>query len=131
MKSFTTLCTGIDNKRSQPNSVTHTGRLRISCIVCLFSLILIMILVGCHKSGSSKPSSIKGSAPATSVSQSAAQVCKPLLPICPGGLISQHATPAQINARLNVLPVPLTCRFQQPTKCFAGEKLRCPDTCTP
>ena len=59
--------------------------------------------------------------------------CPDLPPVCPGGLISQHATPALINHYMTKygLTVPLSCRFQHPARCAINEVRVCRQQCTP
>jgi hypothetical protein len=59
--------------------------------------------------------------------------CPSLPPVCGGGLISQRATPDDINKYIAKfkLTVPLTCRFQQPPRCVSGQKPKCAGDCTP
>ncbi len=57
--------------------------------------------------------------------------CPAPIPVCKGGLISQNATPKQINdyyTRWN-LTAPLSCRFQQPPRCYIGQDPAC-EECT-
>lgn len=65
--------------------------------------------------------------------QPALAKCPGLPPVCAGGLISQHATPDEINNYIAKykITVPLTCRFQQPPRCATGQKPKCGGDCTP
>ena len=61
-----------------------------------------------------------------------AKSCPAFPPVCKGGLISQDASPEKINAYIAKwgLTIPLSCRFQEPPKCYSGEKSAC-KACTP
>jgi len=98
------------------------------------SIFALLILVGCAPKQAAKPSvAVAPRAAIASPVVAATPVCPNLPPVCAGGLISQDATPDKINAYMTKyrLTVPLTCRFQQPPKCFTGEKPVCKTECTP
>lgn len=61
-----------------------------------------------------------------------AKSCPDLPPICAGGLLPQRTTPDKINAYVEKynLTFPLTCRFQQPPRCYTGQSSKC-SSCTP
>jgi len=121
----------------------------------LISVLLIFLLTGCtsHRAASTAqpaPPSIgpvagsqtvsqlpEGIRPTTLARASAAKAslatCPGLPPVCSGGLVSQHATPDEVNAYIAKYEItfPLTCRFREPPRCYTGQVRTCQEQCTP
>jgi nitrous oxide reductase accessory protein NosL len=92
------------------------------------ALLLVLLLAGCKKQ-------TPDTTPVPMFQQAATLPhCANLLPICKGGLISQHHTPKQINDYVAKYPTK-GCRFVEPPRCGwdkNGQPIRtCLEECTP
>lgn len=103
----------------------------------IVSILSLLLLAGCitpHRATTPvQPASPTVGAARTDLTQlSVPSTCPNVTPVCAGGLISQHATPDDINAYMAKynLAIPLTCRFQEPPRCAGGVHPRCAE-CTP